>query len=179
MTERRAAWPPAVLLRDASYAVATDPRDIRRFRENHLEMLRSFVLGKRGEAAARAREQQEREFDSADCADCHGVGTIRVPQPRFVVDLILQRPVFIAVACRCQVGNARFNAINSQLMQMQAEHRLASIDEYEALCPDWRPVLKAHGEERRRTHAVADVARRADRSAPIDIAATAERLSAK
>ncbi len=153
-------------LRDASYAVAVDPRDMRRFRENHLSMLREAVLAKRAEAAARERDRLDAMYSRADCGDCFGVGLVRVPHPDWIRDGELTRAFFIAVACLCPVGIARFNSINCRLAE--ADHRIIDLTQYEVLCPDWRQILAARQETQAHEFEVAELARKVDRIAPIN-----------
>ena len=155
-------------LRDASIVVATDPSDKRRFRENHLSMLREVIVAKRADAAARDRDRLDRQHAGADCSDCFGVGIVRVPHPEFVVDGAQERPFFIGVACACQVGISRFNTITRRLAEAQTVERFLSLEQYEALVPDWRHILAVAGEAQVREFEAADLARTVDRIAPID-----------
>jgi len=102
-------------LRDASFAIAADPTERARFRANHLAMIHEFVHARRADTAARERARQDREYASAACANCHGVGVVRVPNADFIVDGAFTREFFVEVACACGVGAARFNAIKCAL----------------------------------------------------------------
>jgi hypothetical protein len=165
-------WAPCLMpfdfeeLCDASYAVATDPRDARRFRENHLSMLREAVLAKRAEAAARECDRLDTMYSRAECSDCFGVGLVRVPHPDWITGGELTRAFFIAVACLCPVGIARFNSINCRLAE--ADHRIIDLTQYEVLCPDWRQILAARQETQAHEFEVAELARKVDRIAPIN-----------
>ena len=157
-------------LREASFAVAEDPSDKRRFRENHLAMLRDVVMGKRAEAAARERDRLDRMYADADCQDCSGVGLVRVPHPDWIVDGELERSFFLCVACLCPIGVARFNSINGRLIAAEVGHQLMDLSQYEAIVPDWRTIVAAHRETRARELDGAEFARKVDRIAPIDLA---------
>jgi hypothetical protein len=162
---------------EASLAIAADPGDKARFRVNHLSMLIALILGKRTEAAARERDRQERQFATTTCADCFSVGLVRVPHPDFVRDDVLTRGVFLDVACACNVGAARLNAINARLAAVESDRRIIDLGQYEAMVPDWRLILAEYEDADEREHDAADLARKIDREAgPIDTQAIAERM---
>lgn len=155
-------------LRDASFAVVTDPSDKRRFRENHLAMLREAVLAERAEAATRERDRLDRQYNRAECDDCFAVGLIRVPHPDWLVNDELERSVFMVVTCPCPAGVAKFNAVAARLIDTEARHKIIDLAEYEALHPDWRNILAARQEAQARELDAADLARQVDRISPID-----------
>jgi hypothetical protein len=156
-------------LREASLAIAADPSDKRRYRENHLSMLREAVFAKRAEASARERDRLDQMYSRAKCEDCDGVGLVRVPDPNWIVDgQQLERAVFLVVACPCPSGIARNNAVMSRLTENKAEHRLMDLAQYEGLVPDWRLIVQTRNEMQRIEFEAADLARKVDRVSPID-----------
>ena len=157
-------------LKEASYAVATDPSDKARFRQNHLAMLREVVLAKHAEAAARERERFDRQAETAECLDCNGVGLVQVPHPDFVLDGEMQRGMFLSVACLCAVGTQRFNAVNARLTEAGNKERMIDVAEYEHDAPDWRTTMATYTERRAQEFASAELASQADHAAPIDMA---------
>jgi hypothetical protein len=167
-------WAPCLMpfdfeeLRDASYAVAVDPRDMRRFRENHLSMLREAILAKRAEVAGHERDRLDAMYSRAECNDCFGVGLVRVPHPDFLLDEEMQRGFFIVVACLCPSGIARFNGISARLTEAEANYRIIDLAQYEALHPDWRRILAARQQTQANEFDVAEFARNVDRIAPIN-----------
>ena len=167
-------WAPRLMqfefeeLYAASYAVDEDPSDKKRYRENHLEMLRVAVFVKRAEASALERDRLDRLYSRAECGDCFAVGLIRVPHPGWIVDGELERPVFMVVACHCPAGVAKFNAVAARLTESQAKHKIIDLAEYEALHPDWRTILAARQEALTREFDVAELARKVDNASPID-----------
>jgi hypothetical protein len=176
-------WAPMLMpfefkeLRDASYVVATDPSDKRRFRENHLAMLREAMLAKRAEASARERDRLDRLYASADCKDCFGVGFVRVPHPDWIVDGELERPFHLVVACPCPAGTSRFNAINARLFASEAKIQIKDLAQYETLVPDWRNILAASADLQARELEGEELARKVDRDAPIDAAAVSRKIT--
>jgi len=164
-------------LRDASFAIAADPTERARFRANHLAMIHEFVHARRADTAARERARQDREYASAACANCHGVGVVRVPNADFIVDGAFTREFFVEVACACGVGAARFNAINARLAAAESDRRILDLAQYEAMVPDWRLILAAADEADEHERAAEDLASQVDRTAgPIDTQTIAERI---
>ncbi|HZZ81331.1 MAG TPA: hypothetical protein VFE62_22700 [Gemmataceae bacterium] len=161
-------WEPRLIaftfadLREASYAIADDPRHT--FRENHLGLLRASVISKRAEKAAREREQRESQYASGSCESCHSVGLVRVPHPDFIENGEFTRRVFLDVACNCRIGVARLNAVNARLAAAESPHLLIDVAEYEEMIPDWRLVLAAAEEADEQDHAATDLARQVDRT---------------
>jgi hypothetical protein len=131
-------------------------------------MLREIIFAKRADRAAADRDRLDRESAASTCDDCFGVGLIRVPHPSHVVNGEVTRPYFIAIACNCSVGNAKFNSVNAALGD--TDRRLMDVGQYEALVPDWREVLVAYQQRLEQESIAAETAARADRMGPITTA---------
>lgn len=166
-------------LRDASMALAMNPSNRKGFRQHHLEMLRSHILRRRAEKAALEEDLRERVFANARCDDCHATGVIRVPDHRHVSDGVLSRPYFIAVACNCPVGVARFNGVNAALTSAKTEQRLMDLATYEMLAGDWRLILGAFVEATKSELDAAEIATRADKTNPINVESITARMAKK
>lgn len=138
----------------ASRALAVNPDKEARFRANHSQLLRSWVMAERYRRDAAEREQLERMGSFVGCKECLGTGGISVPHPGGIVNGQWTHPFFtLFVACRCNRGAMRLNGANSGLQYLAEKRgvpvrRMTSIEEYEALHDDWQTLVSRREQTR-------------------------------
>ncbi len=174
-----AAWFRSLLeysaeeLREASIAMANDIDAAGKYRVHHLSIIREKVRARRFARARAEFAEVNRQDGRFGCKVCDSTGLVAVPHPRSIVDDGWCYPFYsLVVACRCPRGSAKFNAVaaadvKQKLADREAKFQMMALDEYEALHPNWRHLVKDREEVRKSEGEASWFAREADKKDPI------------
>ncbi len=182
-----AAWKPSLIgyelaeLTDASTHIATDSDKSKVFRTVHLGLLRGRIQARRYERARAEQREFDRAADMERCKLCDGNGLVWVPHPENIVDDCWQHPHYqFVVACSCNRGSGRFNAVNAKLAEANKLTRLMDLQTYEVLYPHWQDLLESRRVKRIQEREAHWRASEADRISPLrkDITAALKKIKA-
>ena len=169
----RSGFAFAELVEASQHLAGLDPVP---FRTMHLGGIRSRIFAQRNAAQRAQMKVFSDGQEQYQCKTCRGRAQVSVPHVACIVDDAWQYPFStMVVACVCNGGKVRFNAVNAlDLKNGRAgglvKIRMMDLAEYEALHPFWRNLVAERHDGHRFERAAETAAKGADVEAPIDAA---------